>query len=490
MFSTKNITCLFLVLLIAAPSAMALDVWFVGTMNGTGDDWGDPNNWLTEDLDSDMPTATDTAVFGYGTDSYARVYSGIASSGSLELSRGDNAGVIVDAGATLNVYSRLLMGYQDPNNDDPNIYLTVNGTLNQYGGNVSLGIHGNNVLTINEGGHFNIDGWATIGQGYGGEVTQAFGDMTVYHNGGTFTSNNSSGGGVEMHNDSNHTMLYKWSGGTINTTSGGGWFNLGGTFEVAGQTEYNGSGMRFYAWDFNWTDPETNVHEIIPGDVTLKFSGTDPLMTVNSGINFGDMNDPNRVRYLIKLDVGDLTLSQSNEWVTVTNANYIMNPESLTLIDGGDANWHMRIVDANGDIVNRDANGDLLDDANGDAIWERLIQVAYGDEPQDCVPSIADIAPVASGGDGIVDGADLGVLLARWKDTGPSIADIAPVATGGDGIVDGADLGALLARWKDTTVCPEAVPAVPEPATMSLLALAGVGLLRRRSAQVLRRKKR
>ncbi len=96
-----------------------------------------------------------------------------------------------------------------------------------------------------------------------------------------------------------------------------------------------------------------------------------------------------------------------------------------------------------------------------------------------CVPSIADIAPVATGGDGIVDGADLGALLARWKDTGASIADIAPVATNGDGIVDGADLGALLARWKNTCDTP-ASPVIPEPATMALLGLGSLALLRRK----------
>ncbi len=79
---------------------------------------------------------------------------------------------------------------------------------------------------------------------------------------------------------------------------------------------------------------------------------------------------------------------------------------------------------------------------------------------------IGDIAPVGNP-DGIVDGADLGALLARWKDTGDSIADIAPVATGGDGIVDGADLGALLARWKNTIeTTPAPTPAITtvEPA--------------------------
>jgi hypothetical protein len=44
-------------------------------------------------------------------------------------------------------------------------------------------------------------------------------------------------------------------------------------------------------------------------------------------------------------------------------------------------------------------------------------------------------------GDGIVDGADLGVLLAAWG-AGPSAADLNE-----DGVVDGADLGILLAAW-------------------------------------------
>ena len=43
-------------------------------------------------------------------------------------------------------------------------------------------------------------------------------------------------------------------------------------------------------------------------------------------------------------------------------------------------------------------------------------------------------------GDGHVDGADLGLLLAGWG--APGIADL-----NGDGNVDGADLGLLLAAW-------------------------------------------
>ena len=50
-------------------------------------------------------------------------------------------------------------------------------------------------------------------------------------------------------------------------------------------------------------------------------------------------------------------------------------------------------------------------------------------------------------GDGVVDGADLGALLAAWGTSG-GCADL-----NGDGTVNGADLGALLAAWGPYT-CP------------------------------------
>jgi hypothetical protein len=42
--------------------------------------------------------------------------------------------------------------------------------------------------------------------------------------------------------------------------------------------------------------------------------------------------------------------------------------------------------------------------------------------------------------DGVVDGADLGMLLGSWGSSGPGDLN-------GDGTVDGADLGSLLGSW-------------------------------------------
>jgi len=49
--------------------------------------------------------------------------------------------------------------------------------------------------------------------------------------------------------------------------------------------------------------------------------------------------------------------------------------------------------------------------------------------------------PADLNGDGVVDGADLGILLSLWGTNDP-LADL-----NGDGVVDGADLGILLSAW-------------------------------------------
>jgi hypothetical protein len=47
--------------------------------------------------------------------------------------------------------------------------------------------------------------------------------------------------------------------------------------------------------------------------------------------------------------------------------------------------------------------------------------------------------PADLNGDGLIDGADLGVLLGAWGSTGGDID--------GNGTTDGTDLGLLLAAW-------------------------------------------
>jgi len=65
----------------------------------------------------------------------------------------------------------------------------------------------------------------------------------------------------------------------------------------------------------------------------------------------------------------------------------------------------------------------------------QTLRVAYqpGEAPKS--PCVGDL-----NGDGVVDGADLGVLLSAWGGAGG--ADL-----NGDGVIDGADLGILLSAW-------------------------------------------
>jgi len=75
--------------------------------------------------------------------------------------------------------------------------------------------------------------------------------------------------------------------------------------------------------------------------------------------------------------------------------------------------------------------------------------------------------------DAVVDITDLGALAANWKATGAkwSQGDFT-----GEGSVDITDLGALAANWQFGVP----ITAIPEPATLVLLAIGGLALIRRR----------
>ena len=94
---------------------------------------------------------------------------------------------------------------------------------------------------------------------------------------------------------------------------------------------------------------------------------------------------------------------------------------------------------------------------------------------------LAELTPSVLFGDannnGFVDDADLAVLLANWQDDPNVLSAWSRGDFNGDNNVNDADLSILLANW---TGPPPPGASIPEPATLALLTLGALPMLRRK----------
>ena len=84
--------------------------------------------------------------------------------------------------------------------------------------------------------------------------------------------------------------------------------------------------------------------------------------------------------------------------------------------------------------------------------------------------------PGDANGDGYVDGSDLSTIITNWGKTGQLRAD---GDLNGDGTVEGNDYSEVLSYWGTGT--PLEPTDIPEPATLALLALGGLLMIRRKN---------
>jgi len=152
------------------------------------------------------------------------------------------------------------------------------------------------------------------------------------------------------------------------------------------------------------------------------------------------------------LPVADLVLSWTDDETTTHNANFERLFEGPITVTGGD----------------------------GFELWgtDNIRNAAHIDAVViDVTLNLAPDLPGDANGSGYVDDNDLAVLLGNWEADPGTITTWALGDFTADTDVDDDDLAVLLGNW---TGPPPGGAAVPEPATLALLGLGGLSVLRRR----------
>ncbi len=478
----KFLTVVSIAALLATTSAQGFtDDLFEGTQD---DNWANPNNWSEGLIPDDVPDlnggAGGSAIVGdfFSGDQTAHVYTGTNSSfstGGLEIGMFANATLTVDAGASITANG----GWAMFGGDGGATYTTtvnLNGTITAGGGSsTDIGGFAKANFTLGAGARLNAVGSLSIGMthymafsGNSGYETQfVMGPGSVINASGS-TATPAVGNSIYFNGFTANTK-FQINGGTIDTPSanyrysGYSFWQMGGTFEITADSRIANAQVDSNVAVF----AEAFFHGV--GAPIIKFTGSAPVLTVDGDVWFRALSqeratdpipgqgDPNLLGRAAQLDVSGLVVTPG-VWTTVIDVGGTTSfGNELTFVAGTDANWSLQILSND-------------------------VQVKYG----------AVGNPPYHMGDinlsGFVDDDDLSLLLSHWNHAADpwgfgNLSDDDPYG-GTLGLVNDDDLSLLLAHWNHTTGVSVPAPmgggAVPEPATMLMLAIGAAGALIRK----------